>query len=317
MVDVVIEIDDRGGSPSPPSPPPPPKDRDEDLPFGEPIPVVPPAPPLSSRVPAFDRPQAVIVMGPRPLPVTIVGERESNRPSPRSPRNPAAPRRNYARELANLAGAGFRAGGAAAAGFAGNAALPALNNAIGVAAQGLSMLGPYGMAAGAGLQAVGSAAMAVKQTLDAFVARGKELIPFSGEIASSAARADVRRLQGDIREAQQLGPQFARLIEAQSKTEATIQRLLEPLKAFFLDRLADFLERGNRTLISILEGLDDLTRHKIAGIRELIEDLKNIMEGNGDMTLLDKWIAPVNGAGPPPAVGPVGGFPLGVPLIFR
>lgn len=64
-----------------------------------------------------------------------------------------------------------RDAGAAASGLARNSGTAALTAATGTAAAGLARLGPYGMAAGAALQATTTAVTAFKSTVDAFVAR--------------------------------------------------------------------------------------------------------------------------------------------------
>lgn len=255
-------------------------------------------------------------MGPRPLPVTMVGGGPAAPPPgrPPAPTEPIAAR--LLRQGGQLAGAAASAAGNAGAGAAANAVLPAVTGALSVASRGLAMLGPYGIAAAAAVQAFGAAVGAGKQVIDAFVARGRELVPYSGTLAGAAARADVRRIQGDIKEAEKLGPSFAKLIEAQSKTEAVIQRTLVPIKEFIATKLAEFLEALLKLAVGGLEALDDLTFHKIKELNEIVKDIKAIMKGDSDVTLIDKWIAPVAGPAPPVAgMGvPIGGG-LGVPLI--
>jgi len=67
------------------------------------------------------------------------------------------------------------------------------------------------------------------ETADAFVARGKELSKFSGDVAGAIARADVRSTLADVREANRIGEPVARLTENQSRIDESVRDLLLPI----------------------------------------------------------------------------------------
>lgn len=77
---------------------------------------------------------------------------------------------------------------------------------------------------------------------DAFLQRAKQLSGFSGNIAGAEAKADVRSVMADLREAQELGPAMGRMIDAQSQLEVELRELLLPIKKFVIEVLADRLE---------------------------------------------------------------------------
>lgn len=271
-----------------------------------------------SNVPAFDRPQAVVVMGPNPLPVTVVGGMAGD--GAKKPAEPKPPPNTEQRvqRYTNMAATGAQRAGNAIAGAARGTAVPALGAAVDVAAMGLSKLGPAGIVAAGAVKIFGEAVVAVKQTVDALVARGRELAPYSGTLAASTARADVRKLQSDVGEAERIGPALAKLIDAQSRAEAMQQRMLEPIKSFLADKLTVLMEGLMQTAVGILEGVE-----QVAGgdpeLRRLIADMKKLMEGGGDpLELIDRWTRGVGGlAAPRPAGAPAGGAGagLGIPAV--
>ncbi len=313
--------------PRPPAPTPP-ADDDYHMPAwdkapapGAPVPVpkptpapVPPPLPLS-RTPAFDRPQPVIVVGPKPLPVTMAdGAPGGARPAAD---RPPKQEDGWVKFIADRLASGVRSAGVAGVGVAQNRVTPALTEGIGAAAAGLARLGPAGAAAGAALKVLSVGIEATKATIDALVNRGRELAGFNAQLAGASATADVRKLQADMGEAQRIGPQLAKLIDTQSKTEATFQRLLEPIKGFLAEQLAGFMERSLKVTVGILEGIDKLTAGVVPGLSDLVKDVKKIMAGDmGDFDrLADGWLRDAkNMLGPPPAPLPAGGAGGGPPI---
>lgn len=83
---------------------------------------------------------------------------------------------------------------------------------------------------------------------DAFLARAKELSKLSGVIAMSEARTEVNSLMADIREANALGDDMARLNDANTDIWIEIRDLLLPMKKFLLGTLADAAEWAKATL---------------------------------------------------------------------
>lgn len=217
---------------------------------------------------------------------------------------------------------GFQRVGRAAEGVADNKAGPALSAAVDTAAAGLSRLGPYGMAAAAGLKAFEAGMSAVGDTMNAFVARGRELAGYNSSLAGATAGADVRSMLADVREAEQIGPKLAELIEQQSKMEAVFRELLLPIKEFVIGQLGDILKGVLLAFAGMLEGINEKLPIEIRALAEVAKKIKDIIEDkvpNGDLLgdLLkqaDKFISPDLPAGaknrPNPAAAPVIGIPI-------
>jgi hypothetical protein len=76
----------------------------------------------------------------------------------------------------------------------------------------------------------------------AFLQQAKAIAPYSGEISAAEARAEVRSIQADIREANELGEEMGRMVDAQSGFEDTFREALLPIKKFLIEVLAERLE---------------------------------------------------------------------------
>lgn len=83
---------------------------------------------------------------------------------------------------------------------------------------------------------------AFRDSVMAFVARGRELSGYNASLASSYAQSDVRALQGDIREANALGPQLSRLNDAQSRASDSFRDAVLPLKEAVIEVLVPLVE---------------------------------------------------------------------------
>lgn len=86
----------------------------------------------------------------------------------------------------------------------------------------------------AGLQAFNEVVLAA-------VNRAKELEQFNARIAGANARAEVRRVQDDIAEAQRNEQSFASIVDAQSRIESNSRAVFDPIKDAFLEILAELL----------------------------------------------------------------------------
>ncbi len=184
------------------------------------------------------------------------------------------------------------------------------------------------------------------EVADAFVQRGKQLMQYSGELSSANAQADVRSLLADIREAQDTGPDLARLTDAQSRASDDIKRILEPIKEFIINRLANIMEKSvdfiewigpmltamEASLISAISGLGKVLAEALGGhfadaIRdalklpaeiakdtaEAVKKFKADKDDFGDfvgkqLDDLDDQLGPLPGAPILPPVPPGGGF---------
>ena len=197
----------------------------------------------------------------------------------------------------------------------------ALGTATDMAAKGLAMLGPAGMAAGAALSAVKMGAEAVSETIQAFVQRGRELAQYNGRLAGAVANTDVNNIMADIKEADRFGDKMATLIEKQNQLDLTMRELIAPVKEFLLNVLIKILDGILAAIQGILEVVNNWSLHRVGS--ETLEEVKKIRDmfkGTPDSDIAG-WLAAGKGfRGPFPPLGPEpipAGIPLGIPLIGR
>ena len=76
----------------------------------------------------------------------------------------------------------------------------------------------------------------------AFLAQAQKLAPYSGAISGANAKADVRNIMADLKEANEMGESYAQMIDAQSRLDNTVRELLMPIKKFLVEVLAARLE---------------------------------------------------------------------------
>lgn len=181
---------------------------------------------------------------------------------------------------------------------------------------------PLGMLAGAAALAA-KGLTAVKDTADAFAARGRELAGYSGSIAGAAAMQDVTRTLTDIREAQRLGDKYAQVIDAQTRFEETLKAGLMPLKEWIMEHLPKWLDWILNALIKVGEILAKITPGDM--VDKIVNEMKAMKDaltggalpGSG-ADLAKSWLlAPISGTGlsfPMPAAPPAPGG-LGIPII--
>jgi hypothetical protein len=165
--------------------------------------------PGPGAVSAFDRPVAVLVTGPNPLPVQIVDGKKKKEEEKKKPPQP----KPLSQRAGGALSAGARAAGEISAALARNENLKAFSASAGALSGALSAAGGYGIAFGAAVQMATTAVTSFSNTVNAFAQRGRELAGFNGQLAGASASADVTRYRADLRESQALGPQLARLIE--------------------------------------------------------------------------------------------------------
>lgn len=203
--------------------------------------------------------------------------------------------------------------------------------ASGENAKAISGLGDAAVAASKKLPLIGDAAgvvgenvmragKAFSSTIDAIVARGEELKGYSGSLATSYAMTDVRQMMQDIRESQALGPNIARINDAQTELSIFLRQILIPLKDWIFDKLANFMENlvsaaknGYNLAIEInetLKMLPSLILARITGDGEEIKRIttqllpglitkaitdawKKIDEGQG-VDVLDQWLKSID-----------------------
>jgi len=169
-----------------------------------------------------------------------------------------------------------------------NSHLEYFKSAVDAASSSLSEIPIVGKVLAAGLQLAAAPIRVFADTVNAFVARGKELSGFSGDLAAANATADVRSLMSDIAEAQRLGPDLARLTDAQSRIENDIRELLLPIKEAVVKVLANLLEM-------VADGVDNLKRLLVIvgegflTALEAISRIVRVLPGGGAIAdLIDK-----------------------------
>lgn len=111
-------------------------------------------------------------------------------------------------------------------------------------------------------------------TVNAFVDRAREISQYNGQLAGATAMADVRRLMADIKEANEVGPEMARLVDSQARFEVALRDLLLPIKEVIVGVLANALEK----IAGTMEGISAKSEAMVAvmtGILEVINLVKN------------------------------------------
>lgn len=158
--------------------------------------------------------------------------------------------------------------------------------ALGSVAGASAAFGPVGAVIAGVQQAFDLAKAAVHkftETVHYFIDRGKELEKFSGPIAGARARADVRSTLADIREAKQLGEGIAGLTDAQSRLEETVRQLLEPIKRFVVENLADLLS----TIADIAQDLGPFLKVNLEILVGFLQVLVDVATGRFSKAMED------------------------------
>ncbi|WP_020474930.1 hypothetical protein [Zavarzinella formosa] len=152
----------------------------------------------------------------------------------------------------------------------------------------------------------------------AFIQQGQKLAPYSGAIQGANAKAEVREITADIREAQQMGDSYAKMIDAQSRLDDSFREFLFPIKKFLVDVLAErlkfmadaldvivnlpgilniIIEQGSDYLfLKIIEwwsGKGDEASRSIRMIPGLIKDLIEQSKPNQNVDLFDQFFKDV------------------------
>ena len=121
--------------------------------------------------------------------------------------------------------------------------LGALTSAADGAAAALGKIPIVGQAMEAELKAATAVVRAFFDVTQAFVDRGKELQGYSADLSASNARADINKIFQDMREAQELGPEIARLQDGQVQFENAMRELLLPMKRAMLEVMIPIMEK--------------------------------------------------------------------------
>jgi len=117
------------------------------------------------------------------------------------------------------------------------------------------------------------------QVTTAFEQRGREIAKFDARIAGAEAEANVVKLLSDIKEAQQLGNEYAALIQEKATMQAELQQALTPIKRIITQQLVVALRIVNFHLEAIgklSQNFDDSMQKMSAGINGMVGDVKNV-----------------------------------------
>lgn len=189
------------------------------------------------------------------------------------PQPPSLPQRSAgegagAAESAAPAAAGVAEGtGAAAA--EGGAVEGAVGGAAALDAATGGLATPFIVAVGAAAAAVGVAALAfdagmhiATDELKVFgiklASASDDLAAFSPQLSGANAMADVRSLMDDMKEANAVGPDLARIAESQSDMQHELREMFLPIKAMVADLMADLMEdmrAGIKLLAQLAEAI--------------------------------------------------------------
>lgn len=165
---------------------------------------------------------------------------------------------------ATTSGAATAGAATAGAGAATTGAAAGAEASGGAAAAGAAMSIPVaGAVVAAFAVTVGAAVLAVKVFADALDSAAKKYGQYSPDVALAQAQADVRTTLGDIRRSQQIGPQLAKFVEAQSKAT----NAFEDVKASLLTEIAPAITGILEIITAIAKILNtDLSRGMISGL---------------------------------------------------
>lgn len=148
----------------------------------------------------------------------------------------------------NTASAAIREVADVAQHLASNDALGGLLGAAEGAAKGLEQIPIVGQVYAAEIRLVTTAISSFRDTVNAFVERGRQLAPYSADLTSAGVTADVREMISDIREANTIGPDLARLTDAQSRAWAEAREIILPIKKMIVENLTEWMELIARKL---------------------------------------------------------------------
>jgi hypothetical protein len=116
------------------------------------------------------------------------------------------------------------------------------------------------------LQAAIAPVKAFTTAVEGFTARAHELAGFSPSIAVAEQMGDIRGFFDDLKEAQRLGPDLARMLKAETGMQHDLREIFLPIKAVIVEGIADMLE--------VLRGLTELVRALIQSIAEYVKENK-------------------------------------------
>lgn len=145
-------------------------------------------------------------------------------------------------------------------------------------AKGLEMIPIVGQVWASQLRAASAVVTAFKDTVQSFVERGRELSGYNQQLATSTARADVTSLMADIKEANELGPDLARLTDAQTSFYNDFREIMLPIKKVIVGVLADIMEALGAFLNAARPFIDDM-RERFNYVVQFLQGLAETIPG--------------------------------------
>lgn len=125
----------------------------------------------------------------------------------------------------------------------------------------------------------------------AFLQQAQKISAYSGDISAANARANVREIVADIREAQSMGESYARMVDAQSRLDNTVRELLMPVKRFLVEVLAsrlEFMADGLNVVVKLPEIFKEISESVAQAVTLLI--LRDTQEANRTLSLMRQSI---------------------------
>lgn len=147
------------------------------------------------------------------------------------------------------AGAAAGAGRTVAAGAAGAAGAGAGGAAGGVGALA-AVAGPAAVAVVAATAAITGLAVAVKKTISALTSEAERLQDYSGDVALSVARSEIRAEMADIRRAERIGPNLAKFENLRGRAEEKLADVMTEVYDLLTKLVEDFEPILNRGIMA-------------------------------------------------------------------
>ena len=162
----------------------------------------------------------------------IAAGQGSNQQNPKNPNTQQPTKKDYESLIMALRAVRGLVGGVgmAAENYARNQYSAAFSGIVDTFAEQLEKAGNEGKAIAGMLRLAASSVTAFTAVTNAFVERGKELAGYSGPLAAAGARASIREIQADIREAEKLGPGLAEMTDKQNTVWMQMREWLLPWK---------------------------------------------------------------------------------------
>ncbi len=148
--------------------------------------------------------------------------------------------------------------------------LDGLTVAVERTGQALGKIPIVGQVLEAQLGAVATVVRSFSDTVEGFVARGRELASYSPELSAAGARAEVTSTMSDLREASELGDGLSRLTDAQTDFNTELRELLLPIKKALIEILVPIVEKATDA-VEIIRNILEF----FYGLRQNLESLLN------------------------------------------